>query len=258
MSSTRFGLQPENVPERVAREKMIEELIDRILERSYLSMADLRDALSKNDLKLPDVAGLEDFLRGDRLLKADRACSDALEGVYRRGAVYQRWPQMLSSLAFGTRTGRFLTQFVAVPYGGAYLALECLRHLGHYSASGNGGADSLAQHVSTLPSRPRVDRLAVGGGGALPGDVDFLAGPSAFLSAMERVAAEVVRAVCSEMVCRLSGGSRAIEVRPANSRQLRLLRRAGLRTPTGPLNCFPGHSCPSCSVSSGVTASCWK
>ena len=111
---------------------MIEELIDRILERSYVSMADLRDALSKNDLKLPDVAGLENFLRGDRLLKADRACSDALEGVYRSGAVYQRWPQMLSSLAFGTRTGRFLTRFVAIPYGGAYLALECLRHLGRF------------------------------------------------------------------------------------------------------------------------------
>ena len=42
-----IGLQPENVPERVAREKMIEELIDRILERSYVSMGDLRDALSR-------------------------------------------------------------------------------------------------------------------------------------------------------------------------------------------------------------------
>jgi hypothetical protein len=147
-----IGLQPENVPEHVARAKMIEELIDRILERGYLSMADLRDALSKNDLKLPDVAGLENFMRGDRLLKADRALSDALEGVYRRGAVYQRWPQMLSSLAFGTRTGRFLTQFVAVPYGGAFLALECLRHLGHFPTSGNSSAKSLLQHTSTLPA----------------------------------------------------------------------------------------------------------
>ena len=146
-----IGLEPENVPERVAREKMTEELIDRILERSYVSMADLRDALSQNDLKLPDVAGLENFLRGDRLLKADRACSDALEGVYRRGAVYQRWPQMLSSLAFGTRTGRFLTQFVAVPYGGAYLVLECFRHLGRFVSVGEGSG-----HVARAASVGRA------------------------------------------------------------------------------------------------------
>ncbi len=157
-----IGLQPESVPERVAREKMIEELIDRILERSYVSMGDLRDALSKNDLKLPDVAGLENFLRGDRLLKADRAYSYALEGVYRSGAVYQRWPQMLSSLAFGTRTGRFLTQFVAIPYGGAYLAFECLRHLGRFFSFGNGSARSLVQQASALPAdRASTDWLLV-------------------------------------------------------------------------------------------------
>jgi len=148
-------LQPENVPERVARGKLVEELIDRILERSYISMADLRDALSKNDLKLRDVAGPWDFLRGDRLLKADRACADALEGVYRRGAVYQRWPQMLSSLAFGTRTGRFLTRFVAVPYGGAYLALECLRHLGRFLVPQNGNAHALMVETAPVPHPER-------------------------------------------------------------------------------------------------------
>jgi hypothetical protein len=157
-----IGLAPENVPEHVAREKIIEELIDRILERSYVSMADLRDSLSKNDLKLPDVAGLRSFLRGDRLLKADRACRYALDGVYRRGTVYQRWPQMLSSLAFGTRTGRFLTRFVAVPYGGAYLTLECIRHLGRFLAVRDGPTRSSATPTSAVPADPvSIDWLFV-------------------------------------------------------------------------------------------------
>ncbi len=147
------GLHPENMPERVARAKMIEELIDRILERGYVSMADLRDALSNNDLKLPDVTGPGNFLRGDRLLKADRACSVALEGVYRRGAVYQRWPQMLSSLAFGTRTGRFLTRFIAVPYGGAYLAVEFLRHFGHFLGS-HESSEAAVEQASTALHAP--------------------------------------------------------------------------------------------------------
>ena len=100
-------------------------------------MADLRDALSKNDLKLPDVSAVAEIVDGDRLLQADRMFDTKLDGVYRRGAVYQRWPQMLSSLAFGTRLGRFVTQYVVVPYGGAFLILECLRHLGHLFPRGN-------------------------------------------------------------------------------------------------------------------------
>ena len=148
------GLRAENGPERVARAKVIEELIDGIVERGYVSMADLRDALSKNDLKLPDVTELRDLVRGDRLLQTDRAFSEALDGVYRRGTIYQRWPQVLSSLAFGTHTGRVLTQFVAVPYGGAYLAFECLRHLGHFPARGQGSPLELAATVPRSPADP--------------------------------------------------------------------------------------------------------
>ena len=65
-------------------------------------MADLRDAISNNDLKLPDITDLGELVQGDRLLQTDRAFSEMLDGVYRRGTVYQRWPQVLSSLAFGT------------------------------------------------------------------------------------------------------------------------------------------------------------
>ncbi len=92
-------------------------------------MGDLRNALAKNDLKLPDLSGPGELLTGDRLLRADRELASVLDGVYRPAAVYLRWPQRLSSLAFGTRVGRFVTQYMVLPYGGAYLILEGLRHL---------------------------------------------------------------------------------------------------------------------------------
>jgi hypothetical protein len=123
------GLVPQNVPEDVARRKLVEELLDRIVERGYFNMADLRDSLSKNDLKLPDVTTIAELVFGDRLLRADHRFDAALDGVYRRGAVYQRWPQTLSSLVFGTNLGRFLTQHLFVPFGGAFLIVEFLHHL---------------------------------------------------------------------------------------------------------------------------------
>ena len=123
------GLIPQNVPERVARRKLVEELLDRVVEQGFFNMGNLRDALSRNDLKLPDLSGPVELLRGDRLLKADHRLSQVLDGVYRRGTVYLRWPQRLSSLAFGTRYGRYVTQYAAIPFGGAYLGLEFLKHV---------------------------------------------------------------------------------------------------------------------------------
>lgn len=123
------GLVPQNTPERVARRKLIEELLDHVVEQGHISMGHLRDALSKNDLKLPDVAGLSELIFGDRLLRADRKLDVVLDGVYRRGAVYLRWPQTLSSLGFGTAFGRFVTKYVVMPFGGAYLTLEFIRHV---------------------------------------------------------------------------------------------------------------------------------
>jgi len=133
----RVGLIPKNVPEQVARQKVIEELLDRVVERSYFSMSDLRDTLSKNDLKLPDVTRLRDVALGDSLLRADRRFEACLDGVYRAGAVYQRWPQTLSSLFFGTTVGRFLTQHLFIPFGGAYLAVVFLEHIWVWIAKGS-------------------------------------------------------------------------------------------------------------------------
>lgn len=142
------GLTPQNVPESVARRKLIEELLDRIVENSYITMAELRDALSKNDLKLPDVLSVGDLAGGDRLLRADKSLDRRLDGVYRRGAVYQRWPQTISSLAFGTRFGRFVTRHLALPFGGAYLAVEFVLHLAHLFDYGQVDHESAAHAVA--------------------------------------------------------------------------------------------------------------
>lgn len=122
------GLIPQNIPERVARRKVIESLLDRLVERGYVTMGDLRDALSQSHLKLPDVSGPLELAWGDRLLRADRQLGQLLDGVYRPGAIYLRWSQRLSSLAFGTGIGRFLVRNLVLPFGGAYLGLAALVH----------------------------------------------------------------------------------------------------------------------------------
>ena len=125
----RNGMGPRNVPERVAFGKLVEELLDQVVGRGFLSLGDVRDALSRSQLKLPDLAGPLEFLRGDRLLRIDSQLADSLDGVYRRGEIYLRWLQRLSSAAFGTRVGRFLTRYAALPYGGAFVILSGLQHL---------------------------------------------------------------------------------------------------------------------------------
>ncbi len=124
-----IGLIPTNLPERVAFDKLVAELLDRVVQRDYFAMGDLRDALSRNNLKLPDLAGPVELVRGDRLLRADGRLASMLEGVYRRGEIYLRMLQRFSSLAFGTGVGRILTRNVVLPFGGAFVLLEGIKHL---------------------------------------------------------------------------------------------------------------------------------
>ncbi len=125
----RVSLSPRNLPEEVACDKLVEELIDRLIERGFLTLGDLRDALSRSHLKLPDMTRLRAFFRGDELLEADKLLHRNLDTAYRRGEVYLRWLQRLSALAFGTSVGRWLTLYLALPFGTAYVALEGLQHL---------------------------------------------------------------------------------------------------------------------------------
>jgi hypothetical protein len=123
------GLRPRNAPERVAFRKIVEELLDRIVERGYLNMGQLRDTLSQNHLKLQDLTSLWELLFGDLLLRIDRRLSEVLDGVHHHGPIYLRMSQRLSAISFGTRLGRILTRYVALPYGGAYLIFESVRHV---------------------------------------------------------------------------------------------------------------------------------
>lgn len=125
----KVGIQPRDYPEQVAQAKLTEELLDRICERGFVAMSDLRDALARNQLKLPDLSGPREFVRGDPLIRANRRFATTLDGVYRRGEIYLRWLQRLSAAAFGTSVGRFLTRYVALPFGGAYVVLEGAQHL---------------------------------------------------------------------------------------------------------------------------------
>lgn len=125
------GLDPVNVPERVARHKLIEEISDVIVQRGFMTIGNLRDTVSRNNLKLSDLDTPSQVLAGDQLLRADRHLAVLLDGVYNPAEFYMRWLQRLSSLAFGTRIGRFITQYIAIPFGASIVILEGLDHLLH-------------------------------------------------------------------------------------------------------------------------------
>jgi hypothetical protein len=123
------GLEPTNAPERVAFAKIVEELLDRISANGFCTFSDLRDALARNQLKLPDLADPQDFVRGDQLLRLDRRMAALLDGVYRPSELYSRLLERLTALNFGTTAGRLLTRFVTLPFGGAFVLLEGTKHL---------------------------------------------------------------------------------------------------------------------------------
>jgi hypothetical protein len=132
------GLAGRNRAECVSRDKIVEELLDRVVERNLLTMGDLRDAIARNRVKLPDLEGAGQFLFGDRLIRGNRALARNLDGVYRRGEIYLRWLQRLISVAFGTLTGRTFTLYFALPFGGAFFLIEAFKAIrselpGHHS-----------------------------------------------------------------------------------------------------------------------------
>jgi hypothetical protein len=142
------GLEAGNVPERVARHKLVEELLDLTVERGYLTIGDLRDALSRNNLKLPDLRGVREFVQGDPLIRTDRRLADALDGVYRRGEIYLRWLQRFSSLLFGTGAGRLVTRFLILPFGIAYVGIEGTLHLVHMVQKWSGRHEGQLLHLN--------------------------------------------------------------------------------------------------------------
>ena len=123
------GIRPENLAQSVARDKLTHELLDRLETRDFIRMSDLRDALSRSDMRLPDLRGWRDWVIGDPLLRADKRLMVALDGVYQPGEVYLRGLQRLSALLFGNPVGRFATRYAILPFGGAFVILEGLGHM---------------------------------------------------------------------------------------------------------------------------------
>ncbi|HEX5272102.1 MAG TPA: hypothetical protein VFW33_16510, partial [Gemmataceae bacterium] len=119
------GLAATNAPEQAAFAKLVEELLDRISEVGFFTFSDLRDAISRNNLKLPDLADPVELVRGDPLLRLDRLlASSPLDGVYRPSEIYLRLLQRVTAPNFGTRLGRLLTRYVTLPFGAALVVLE--------------------------------------------------------------------------------------------------------------------------------------
>src|SRR5207249_10522425 len=50
------GLRPSDPLEKASFDKMVAELLDRIIRYGYLTFGELRDTISRNQLKLPDVS----------------------------------------------------------------------------------------------------------------------------------------------------------------------------------------------------------
>ncbi len=120
------GLKPQGPLQQAAFDKMVAELLDRISDYGFLTFAELRDTISRNQLKLPDLRDPEDFVRGDPLIRLDRRLASLLDGVYRPGEFYVRWLERLTALNFGTSFGRAITKFVTGPLLFAWLVLFIL------------------------------------------------------------------------------------------------------------------------------------
>jgi hypothetical protein len=120
-----------SVVERVGFFKLTQELLDGIVDRGFLTLGDLRDAISRNDLKSTDLASAREFFAGDPLLSADRLLAGNLDGVYQRGPFYLRWLQRGTSLAFGIPFGRAMTKYLALPFGLSFLVLMAIEEIAH-------------------------------------------------------------------------------------------------------------------------------
>jgi hypothetical protein len=135
------GFRPDGPAEEQSRARLAEELLDRVEANGRVSLPDLRDVVARNRVNLPDLAA-SDLIFGDPLLRANEALSRSMDGVYRRGEVYLRLMQVVSSLFFGTVAGRLLTLYLLLPALAALftvVGVDALvgeaKHVSHFFAS---------------------------------------------------------------------------------------------------------------------------
>ncbi|MDZ7621756.1 MAG: sulfite exporter TauE/SafE family protein [Candidatus Competibacteraceae bacterium] len=122
------GFLPGDPRQRVARNALQEELFEIIRRRWHLRFTDLRDAVARHEPRLPDP-GWRELLLGDRLARFNRQASAALPGVYQSGEFYLKGLQQASAPLFGTVFGRWITCFLLLPFGVAFIGLETLGFL---------------------------------------------------------------------------------------------------------------------------------
>lgn len=118
--------------ETIDSSRIVDELLVRLVDHGSLAISDLRDAVARSRVKLPDLSGAGEFLAGDPLLRADRALSRALPGAYRRGEAYNRAMQRFSSLFFGTPWGRLLFLNLILPFAICFVSFKGMQELVHY------------------------------------------------------------------------------------------------------------------------------
>jgi hypothetical protein len=131
------GLVPTSLVEEAGFDTLVDELLDSVVHRGFESFGNVRDAVSRNQVKLPDLQSFGELLTGDPLLQANSELADSLDGAYRRAPAYLLAMQRLSAPAFGLPLGRALTLHLLLPFGGAWVIWRGLEHIvepiTHYS-----------------------------------------------------------------------------------------------------------------------------
>lgn len=128
-SFRKVGLVPERVLEGLAWRQVVDELLDRLAKRGEIALGDLRDALASHRMKLSDLEGPAEWVKGDLLLRADRKLAAALPGAYRPGEIYMRGLQRLSSLFYGNPLGRTLFLYLLFPLAIVYVGFKGVQEL---------------------------------------------------------------------------------------------------------------------------------
>lgn len=177
------GIEPIGVVETVARDAVVQDWLDKLSDRGFLRFGDVRDAIAKYDLKLPDLAGIREWWSGDALLRLDRRLKNDLDSLYHAAEVYLRWFQRASSLGFGNRVGRWATRYLILPFLSAFLLLESLQHVLHALSGLNSWmskilapksrAVPIADVVRATPAPPEVEPVRADGFDPFDVQLDF-------------------------------------------------------------------------------------
>lgn len=128
-SLTTAGLVPRSLVEEAAFDTLVDELLNDIASRGFESFGNVRDAVSRSQVKLHDLQGLRELAWGDPLLRANRRLGRHLDGAYTRAPAYLSLMQRLSAVAFGVPLGRMLTLHVLLPFGGSFIFWLGLEHI---------------------------------------------------------------------------------------------------------------------------------